>query len=102
MKRSRINQAIKELETMCEKYSCYLPPFCKFTPEDWQNIGSEYDEVRDCMLGFDITDYGKDDFENFGFSKYNQRYISLFRQLDGKKDVSKKIKYESYFIFFRP
>ncbi len=68
MKRSRINKAIKELENMCKKHCCYLPPFCNFTPNDWLKAGKEYDEVRDCMLGFDITDYGKDDFENFGFA----------------------------------
>ena len=68
MKRSKINQALKELEAMCQKYHCYLPPFCHFTPEQWQDIGHEYDEVRDCMLGWDITDYGMGDFDEFGFS----------------------------------
>lgn len=33
MKRSAINQALRELEEMCERYHCYLPPFCHFTPE---------------------------------------------------------------------
>lgn len=32
MKRSKINKALKELEAMCQKYHCYLPPFCHFTP----------------------------------------------------------------------
>ena len=68
MKRSEINKALKELEAMCEKHHCYLPPFCHFTPEQWQSIGHEYDEVRDCMLGWDITDYGMGDFDKFGFS----------------------------------
>lgn len=27
MKRSEVNKALKELEAMCEKYCCYLPPF---------------------------------------------------------------------------
>ena len=47
MKRSQINKALRELEAMCEKYSCYLPPFCHFTPEEWESKGHEYDEVRD-------------------------------------------------------
>ena len=34
MKRSEINKALKELEAMCAKYKCYLPPFCNFTPEE--------------------------------------------------------------------
>ena len=68
MKRSEINKALKELEAMCEKYCCYLPPFCHFTPEQWQTVGHDYDEVRDCMLGWDITDYGMGDFDKMGFS----------------------------------
>ena len=68
MKRSQINAALRELEAMCEQYCCYLPPFCHFTPQEWAEKGHEYDEVRDCMLGWDITDYGKGDFDKFGFS----------------------------------
>ncbi len=68
MKRSEINKALKEIESMCAKYKCYLPPFCNFTPEEWQEKGHEYDEVRDCMLGWDITDYGLGNFDKFGFS----------------------------------
>lgn len=68
MKRSEINRALKALEEACNKYSCYLPPFCHFTPEEWAEKGAEYDEVRDCRLGWDITDFGQGDFEKYGFS----------------------------------
>ncbi|MBP5225415.1 MAG: D-lyxose/D-mannose family sugar isomerase [Lachnospiraceae bacterium] len=68
MKRSEINAALKELEAMCREYRFALPPFCGFTPEEWQYKGHEYDEVRDCMLGWDITDYGTGRFEDVGFS----------------------------------
>ena len=68
MKRSEINKALKELEAMCAKEHCYLPPFCHFTPEQWQEKGHEYDEVRDCCLGWDITDYGQGNFDKIGFS----------------------------------
>ena len=68
MKRSEINAALKELEAMVNEYKFALPPFCHFTPEDWQTKGHEYDEVRDCMLGWDITDYGMGNFDKMGFS----------------------------------
>lgn len=68
MKRSDINRALKEMEAMCKEHCCYLPPFCYLTPEQWEHAGPEYDEVRDCLLGWDITDYGKGDFDRFGFS----------------------------------
>ena len=68
MKRSEINAALREMEQMIRDHGVSLPPFCAFTPEDWQHVGREYDEVRDCMLGWDITDYGQGDFDKVGFS----------------------------------
>lgn len=68
MKRSEINRALKEMEALTQKFSFSLPPFCYFTPEEWETKGSEYDEVRDNMLGWDITDYGLGDFEKVGFA----------------------------------
>ena len=68
MKRSKINRAIREMEAVCAREHCYLPPFCHFSPEDWQRKGHEYDEVRECKLGWDITDYGQGDFDKIGFS----------------------------------
>ena len=68
MKRSEINKALKALEAMCKEYRFSLPPFCHMNPRQWQDAGHEWDEVRDCMLGWDITDFGMGNFEKFGFS----------------------------------
>jgi D-lyxose ketol-isomerase len=68
MKRSRINQAIKRIEEMAKAHGFHLPPFCNYTPEEWADRNSDYNEIRDNMLGWDITDYGMGDFEKLGFS----------------------------------
>lgn len=68
MKRSEINAALKEMEAMVEKYRFSLPPFCGFTPKEWEEKGHEYDEIRRNMLGWDITDYGLGRFDEVGFS----------------------------------
>ena len=68
MKRSEINAALKEMESMIQKCGFQLPPFCDFTPEAWNTLGHEYDEIRDNMLGWDITDYGLGQFDKVGFS----------------------------------
>ena len=68
MKRSEINAALREMEQMAERCRFPLPPFCGYTPEQWRSLGHDYDEIRDCRLGWDITDYGLDDFERVGFS----------------------------------
>lgn len=68
MKRSEINAALKEMEQMVTEYRFALPPFCNFTPQQWQEKGHDYDEIRDNMLGWDITDYGMGNFDKMGFS----------------------------------
>ena len=68
MKRSEINQAIKDMEALIKKFSFALPPFCHWTPEDWQDKGHEYDEIRENMLGWDVTDYGEGRFDELGFA----------------------------------
>ena len=68
MKRSEINAVIKRFEKLLEEHRFELPPFCKWTPEEWQNKGHEYDEIRDNMLGWDVTDYGMGDFGHLGLA----------------------------------
>lgn len=68
MKRSQINAAIGEMAEMCQRQGIHLPPFCSYTPEQWQTLGAEYDEIRACRLGWDITDYGLGRFDELGFS----------------------------------
>lgn len=40
--------------------------------------------------------YVSSDFENYGFSKYNQRYVTIYRKLDISKLLTKKLKYDSF------
>ncbi len=68
MKRSQINQIIRDMEQLAQKHGFALPPFCHLTPEEWKTKNHEYDEIRDNMLGWDITDYGLGDFEKVGFA----------------------------------
>jgi D-lyxose ketol-isomerase len=68
MKRSEINKALRDMEEMAKACGFALPPFCHFTPEEWKKTGHDYDEIRDNMLGWDITDFGMGDFDKVGFS----------------------------------
>lgn len=77
MKRSEINRALRELEAMVAEYRFSLPPFCRFTPEEWADKGHEYDEIRHNMLGWDITDYGLGKFDQVGFSLITLRNGNL-------------------------
>ena len=68
MKRSEINAIIKKFETLLAEHCFELPPFLKFTPEEWAEKGHEYDEIRDNMLGWDVTDYGMGDYAKLGLA----------------------------------
>ena len=41
MKRSKINAVIKDMEKLIKDHGFQLPPFCKWTPEDWNEKGHE-------------------------------------------------------------
>lgn len=93
MKRSEINAALKELEAMAVNCRFALPPFCGFTPEEWQTKGHDYDEIRDNMLGWDITDYGMSDFDKIGFSLITIRNGNLKMRGKYAKTYAEKLLY---------
>jgi D-lyxose ketol-isomerase len=66
MKRSEINQIMREAIEFINEHNFKLPPFVTWTYEDWKNKNSEYDEIKDNMLGWDITDFGSGDFNKTG------------------------------------
>lgn len=73
MKRSEINKVIKDMEALARECGFCLPPFARWTTDDWKNAGSEYDEIRDNKLGWDITDFGMGDFYRSGFGLFTIR-----------------------------
>ena len=66
MKRSEINAIMKEAVKFIDKMNFKLPPFVFWSPEEWAEKGHEYDEIRDNMLGWDITDFGSGDYDKIG------------------------------------
>lgn len=77
MKRSEINKIIKENIAFIKKMNFNLPPFAYFTPDEWKEKGSEYDEIRENMLGWDVTDYGHGDYKNIGLFLFTIRNGNL-------------------------
>ena len=66
MKRSEINAAMAKAEKLFCDYKITLPAFTKWTPEEWKTKGEETQEIKDNMLGWDITDFGRGDFSKIG------------------------------------
>ena len=93
MKRSEINAALGRMEAMIREYRISLPDFCHFTPEQWREKGHEYDEVRDNMLGWDITDYGLGKFREVGFSLITLRNGNYHKKDRYPKTYAEKLLY---------
>jgi len=73
MKRSEINSIMKNAVIFIEEIGFKLPAFAFWSPADWAARGSEYDEIRDNMLGWDITDFGRGDYNKIGLLMFTLR-----------------------------
>jgi D-lyxose ketol-isomerase len=82
MKRSRINQIIRDADAFLKSLSFRLPPFAEWTPDDWREKGGECREIVACQMGWDITDFGSGDFAKIG--------LFLFTLRNGPADGSGK------------
>jgi len=88
MKRSEINSIIKRFEKLIIEHRFELPHFLKWSPEDWLDKGCEYDEIRDNMLGWDVTDYGMGDYSKIGIALitlrngnvHNKKYTKTYAE----------------------
>lgn len=77
MKRSQINRLIEETMAWLEQRQVVLPPFARWTPEEWAEKDRSYDEIRANMLGWDVTDYGRGDFDRVGLLLFTIRNGNL-------------------------
>lgn len=66
MKRSQINSAIKWTLALFEKNNIYLPEFGYWGMDEWKANKDKLDTIKKVMLGWDVTDYGLNDYEKFG------------------------------------
>jgi len=73
VKRSELNEILQDGKDFCERMNFHLPRWAHWSPEDWAQAGPEFDEIRDCQLGWDITDFGKGDYENVGLLLFTIR-----------------------------
>lgn len=77
MKRSEINQYIREAKAFMTKYHFMLPPWADWTPDDWKTKGPECDDIRERAMGWDLTDFGWGDFLKIGLTLVTLRNGSL-------------------------
>jgi D-lyxose ketol-isomerase len=77
--RSIINTSIKKARHIFDHFNIPLPFFYDWTTQQWEKAGEEYNEIRDCMLGWDVTDFGSKNFYHLG--------RTLFTLRNGRKKI---------------
>lgn len=90
MKRSEINRNIQVAKELFERHSFRLPRWAYWSPQDWAKAGPEAREIKECMLGWDITDFGSGDFAKQGLTLFTIRNGNLARP-DNAKTYAEKI-----------
>jgi D-lyxose ketol-isomerase len=73
MLRSQIDAAIERAKSVLRVNGFHLPPFAFWTPEEWRRKGEEYDGIRACKLGWDVTDFGSGEFARVGLVAFTMR-----------------------------
>lgn len=75
MKRSEINELIRDAKDFFASFQFALPPWAFWGPEQWKGKGGS--EVVANQLGWDLTDYGAGDFEKRGLILFTIRNGNL-------------------------
>ena len=73
MNRCEINETIDTAMMVLEHFHVRLPPFGVWPASIWLDKGPECDEIRRCMLGWDVTDFGSGDFRRTGRTLFTLR-----------------------------
>ncbi|SDE38817.1 hypothetical protein SAMN04488105_103152 [Salipiger thiooxidans] len=71
MKRSRINEIIREGDAFIRSHGFRLPPFAYLSPGELR--AAEHGEIARRRMGWDITDYGAGDFDRMGLFLFTTR-----------------------------
>jgi D-lyxose ketol-isomerase len=73
MKRSRVNEILREGEAFITSFGYVMPPFANWTPDEMRRRRGEIDGIVGARLGWDITDYGQGRFDEMGLFLFTVR-----------------------------
>lgn len=73
MKRSEVNAIIRDADAFMRRHGAALPPFASWTPEMMAERRSAIGALVAARLGWDITDYGRGEFERCGLVLFTAR-----------------------------
>ncbi|MFC5586766.1 D-lyxose/D-mannose family sugar isomerase [Nitratireductor kimnyeongensis] len=73
MKRSKVNEILREGEAFIRSFGYVMPPFADWTPDEMKQRRDSIGGIVDASLGWDITDYGRGDFDRCGLFLFTVR-----------------------------
>jgi D-lyxose ketol-isomerase len=71
MKRSRVNEIIREGDAFIRSFGYVMPPFAYWSPEELKSRRPA--GIVDARLGWDITDYGQGKYDELGLFLFTVR-----------------------------
>lgn len=78
MNRSEINKIVDNVIDFIHQHQVVLPKFGYFTLQDWKKLDlAQWQEVFDVELGWDVSDFGGNDFSTRGCVLFNFRNGSI-------------------------
>lgn len=94
MKRSEVNREIEWAKTLLKATNITLPVFAYWTVDDWKQNEGNIDMIRKAMLGWDLTDYGMNNFREMGGVLFTVRN-------GNQNDPTIGVPYAEKYIFIR-
>jgi len=73
MKRSEVNEILREGDAFIRGFGVHLPPFADWTPERFAAEKPNAAALLSARLGWDVTDYGLGDFARTGLFLFTAR-----------------------------
>jgi len=74
MKRSEINEIIRESDKFIRSFGYVMPPFAYWSPDELRSrTASDSSAILKARLGWDITDYGQGKFKELGLFLFTTR-----------------------------
>jgi len=71
MKRSRINDILREGDAFIRSFGYTMPPFAYLAPDALKT--SDHTQIKTRRMGWDITDYGAEKFDEMGLFLFTTR-----------------------------
>jgi len=73
IKRSEVNRIMKESDKFIRSFGYIMPPFAYWSPSEFKSRKAEAQKIIDSNLGWDITDYGLNEFDKTGLFLFTVR-----------------------------